>query len=144
MHYFFAAALFIAVAVLSHEARAQADMPLPPHVTTTVSPSARYEIVQSELAAKWTFRLDRVCGRVYQLIHTTGDDELGWGVIAAERRAACQEDGRTHYQLFTSSLAAKFQFLMNSDTGATWVLTERKRSNGDVDYIFLPLDFDHK
>ncbi len=37
------------------------------HQQTTTPVGARFEIVQSELAAKWTFRLDRFTGRVSQL-----------------------------------------------------------------------------
>ena len=38
------------------------DMPTSPHSSSTVSPSRKYEIIQSRLAARWTFRLDRMCG----------------------------------------------------------------------------------
>ena len=43
---------------------AQADDFLSPHQYTSLPSAARFEILQSSLAAKWTFRLDRYYGRV--------------------------------------------------------------------------------
>ena len=40
------------------------------HQQTVAPINARFEIVQSELAAKWTFRLDRFTGRIAQLVQT--------------------------------------------------------------------------
>jgi hypothetical protein len=39
-------------------------------------------------------------------------------------------DGNTHYQLFSSSLAARHTFLMNADSGASWILVSRKNRDG--------------
>ncbi len=44
------------------------------HQHTTPPPGARFEVIQSELAAKWTFRLDRFTGHVAQLVKTKDDD----------------------------------------------------------------------
>jgi hypothetical protein len=98
------------------------EMPIPPHSSSTLAPNARYEIVQSHLAAKWTFRLDRVCGFVSQLVKTP-DGGAAWEAMLIEKRPKCVEDSVSHYQLFASSLAARHTFLMNTDTGTSWVLT---------------------
>lgn len=37
-----------------------------PHSASVVADTARYEIVGSPIANKWTFRLDRVCGNLAQ------------------------------------------------------------------------------
>lgn len=47
------------------------------HQATVPPPGARYEIIQSQLAAHWTFRLDRFTGRVAQLVRIE-DDESTW------------------------------------------------------------------
>jgi hypothetical protein len=98
------------------------EMPIPPHSSSTLAPNARYEIVQSHLAAKWTFRLDRVCGFVSQLVKTR-DGGAAWEAMPIEKLPNCVDDSARHYQLFSSSLAARHTFLMNTDTGTTWVLT---------------------
>ena len=93
--------------------------------STAISNGDRYQIVQSELAAKWTFRLDRVCGSVGQLV-TTADSGIAWQRMDIEALPACVLDGKPHYQLFTSGLAARHTFLMNTATGKTWVLLSDK------------------
>jgi hypothetical protein len=98
------------------------EMLIPPHSSSTLAPNARYEIVQSHLAAKWTFRFDRVCGFVSQLVKTP-DGGAAWEAMRIEKHPKCGDDTASHYQLFLSSLAARHTFLMNTDTGASWVLT---------------------
>ena len=44
-----------------------------PYSKTSVSDGARYEITQSTLAAKYTFRLDKFTGRVWQVVRTQED-----------------------------------------------------------------------
>ena len=90
-------------------------------VSTTLGANARYEIVQSELAAKVTLRVDRVCGNVYQMVATTGGDNL-WQLIPMANKPTCPADGRIRYQLFSSGLSVRYTYLMNTDSGATWKL----------------------
>jgi len=92
------------------------------HNSSTISTGARYEIVQSSLAAKWTFRLDRVCGSVAQLL-ATEKETMTWETMVIYNNSKCNNDGKSRYQLFTSGLAARHTFLMNTDNGKTWVLT---------------------
>ena len=93
----------------------------PPHAATTIPALARYEIVQSQLAAKWTFRLDRVCGHVGQLVKTKSD-AVTWENMSVIGLPNCSADGKVRYQIFSSGLAARHTFLMNLDTGKTWIL----------------------
>jgi len=60
------------------------EMPISPHSSSTLAPNARYEIVQSHLAAKWTFRLDRVCGFVSQLVKTR-DGGAAWEAMPIQK-----------------------------------------------------------
>ena len=53
------------------------------HQTTTQPLDARFEIIQSQLAAKWTFRLDRYTGRVHQLVKTS-DGGTAWETMLVE------------------------------------------------------------
>lgn len=91
------------------------------HQTTTPPSNARFEIVQSPLAAKWTFRLDRYTGRVFQLVKTQGDG-VAWEPMPIIRSPRSSKPMKPRFVIFTSGLAARHTFLMNSDTGQTWVL----------------------
>ncbi len=95
--------------------------PTPPHAATTIPASARYEIVQSELAAKWMFRLDRVCGQVAQLAETKSGYNT-WVNMPILNLPRCVLGRGTQYQIFSSGLDAEFTFLMNLNTGTTWQL----------------------
>jgi hypothetical protein len=117
--YFFAPLALIFLPILIS---AQELSTTPPHSSSTVSPNARYEIVQSDLAARWTFRLEKVCGYVFQLVKTQ-DGGAAWEIMSIQQQPNCVNDSMSHYQLFSSSLAAHHTFLMNTDTGMTWVLT---------------------
>lgn len=88
----------------------------------------RYEVVQSEIAAKWTFRLDRFCGNVMQLA-STPDGTDTWENMIVESLPKCQGDFKPHYQLFTSGIAAKHTFLINTASGVTWQLVTDKADN---------------
>jgi hypothetical protein len=114
----------LGLAALSFASHAQ-ERSTPPHSSTTIPPSARYEIVQSQLAAKWTFRLDRVCGQVTQLVKSK-DDEVTWENMGVIGLPKCVVDAKPRYQLFSSALAARHTFLLNLDNGKTWILTSFK------------------
>jgi hypothetical protein len=42
----------------------------------------------------------------------------------------CTPDGKVRYQLFTSGLAARHTFLMNTENGRTWQVRTSKDSKG--------------
>ena len=106
------------------------DYPSPSPQQTSASPGARYEILQSPLAAKWTFRLDRYSGRVWQLVKTK-DDDTAWEEMPVYELAKLASPNRPKFQLFTSGLAARHTFLVDSDSGKTWILVTGKRTNKD-------------
>jgi hypothetical protein len=89
------------------------------HQHTTPPAGARFEIVQSELAAKWTFRLDRFTGHVAQLVKTDDDDNT-WAEMTVLNLPPVKAPLHPRFQLFVSGLAAKFTFLIDTETGTTW------------------------
>jgi len=110
------------------------DFPPPPHQQTSPPSTARFEILQSSLAAKWTFRLDRYSGRVWQLVKTSDDDNT-WEEMPVIGLPKAPNSAKPHFQLFTSGLAARHTFLINTDTGKTWVVVTSKRKDKDgVEY----------
>lgn len=102
----------------------------PPHQLTTPASTARFEVIQSPLVAKWTFRLDRYSGRVWQLVKTR-DDDTTWEEMPVIDRPQIQPPSRPRFQLFSSGLAARHTFLIDGDTGKTWLITTGKRKRAD-------------
>lgn len=122
-------ALAIALFAISTVAAGQ-DYPSPAHQQTTTNPGSRFELLQSSLAAKWTFRLDRFTGRVWQLVKTKDDDST-WEEMPVIGLPKLQSATRARFQLFTSGLAARHTFLLDSDTGKTWIVVTGKGKNKD-------------
>jgi hypothetical protein len=97
---------------------------------TTPAPGARFEIVQSTLAAKATFRLDRHTGRVWELAKTKDDDTV-WQETRVYDRPQIQASARPRFQVFTSGLALRHTFMIDGDTGKTWLLVTGKEKDKD-------------
>lgn len=120
---------FLAFCAVSATAVSQ-DYPSPSSQQTSANPGARYEIIQSPLAAKWTFRLDRFSGRVWQLVKTKDNDST-WEEMSVYELPKLASASRARFQLFTSGLAARHTFIVDSDSGKTWLLVTGKRTNND-------------
>lgn len=99
------------------------DAMLRSHQLTTLPQSARFEVIQSTLAARLTFRLDRYTGRVWQLVKTK-DDDNAWEEMKVFELPKIQTPTRARFQLFTSGIAARHTFLMDGDTGRTWLVVK--------------------
>lgn len=109
------------------------------HMMTAPSPSARYEIISSTLVARNTFRLDRFCGEISQLVKTQ-TDELTWDGMLVTGLPKCPTDNKPRYQLFTSGMAARNTFLMNTDTGKTWQIMTFKDKDGNDNAGWFPIN----
>jgi hypothetical protein len=109
------------------------------HTSSTIGGQSRYEIVQSTLAARWTFKVDRVCGTIRQLV-ITKTDELTWEMMAILELPKCVADGKIRYQVFSSGLAARHTFLINTDTGKTWQIKSTKDTQGNELLMWFPFE----
>jgi hypothetical protein len=133
-----ARALLVAAALLLGAAGLAAAQPNDVHQMTTSPPGARYEILQSQLAARWTFRLDRCTGRVDRLAPAANGNV--WKRTSVVGLPAATGAARPHFQLFTSGLAARYTFLMDTDTGRTWqVYTSEEDAAADTEIVWRPL-----
>ncbi|MBF0631963.1 MAG: hypothetical protein HQL89_13360 [Magnetococcales bacterium] len=122
---------FCAIACFAWSGHVQAnDFPSSSHQFTSPPLEARFEILQSQLAARWTFRLDRYSGRIWQLV-ITSDGDSTWEEMPVMGLPKGQATALPHFQIFTSGLAARHTFLIDNDTGKTWVLISRKLNNKD-------------
>ena len=94
---------------------------IPQH--STVPEEARYEIVQSPRAARYTFLVDKERGLVSRLV-IAGDSVVAWAPIprTSHPSGSPEHAGRVNYELYTSGVAAIYTFLVNLNSGATWRL----------------------
>ena len=111
------------------------DFVSPPHAISAIGENARFEILGSQIVVRDTFRLDRVCGNVDQLVKTKAGD-FTWEDMPVERRPSCTNDSKPHYQLYLSSITVKNSFLMNTDNGITWAL-EKNATDDTVGWFLL-------
>lgn len=93
------------------------------HERTSAPSDSRYELVQSPLAARTTLKLDKWTGATYIVV----EDQSGavsWQVMTRAAPDPVPGGNKANYQIFTSAIAARFTYLLNVSTGATWLLVE--------------------
>lgn len=88
----------------------------------TSAPEGRFEIVQSEIIRKNTFKIDKCTGRVWVLCSSNSGP--WWSEMY--REGYSQEDYKTgtNFQIFMGGMMARDCFVMDVNTGKTWVLVE--------------------
>jgi hypothetical protein len=105
-----------------------ADDIAPDHVATVPPANARFEVVQSKMTAKGTFKLDRFTGRVWQFLRTdtveiwSAMDVQGFGTKGIASSAP-------RFQIFTSGLAFRFTLLLDTQTGSCWQIVSTEKGN---------------
>ena len=108
------------------------------HISSTLGAQARYEIIQSSLAARWTFKIDRFCGYVAQLV-LTSKQEMTFENMTVLGLPKCNLDGKVRYQLFTSGLAARHTYMLNTETGKAWQIQTIKDKDGDDASVWVAI-----
>jgi len=127
-------AIIAACATVPAPASAQSEDRHDEHtVTSAVPSSARFEIVQSTLAALQTFKLDKQTGSV-QLLVKKIDGSDGWEDLEVVGLKAVPASGN-RFQLFLSGIAAKYTFLLDTQTGTCWqfVFAEDEKTKEKTD-----------
>lgn len=99
------------------------------HQFSSAPETVRYEIVQSDYGARYTLKIDKYSGKVFQLV-STDDGDLLWESILVLDNTKPDEStwDKVNFQLFTSGLGPRFTFLLNVNTGTTWQLMEDTES----------------
>jgi len=89
------------------------------------SVSPRYQIIQSSIAARGTYKVDTYKGNVYQLVVDRNNNET-WELLSriGHSNNDIQIEGQRNYELFLSTIAMRFTYLINVNTGATWQLVQ--------------------
>ena len=97
---------------------------------TLVSSLPRFQIIQSTIAARGTYKLDTYKGEVFQMVMGSDNNET-WQLLRkyGHENADAQVLGHKNYELFTSTIAMKFTYLINVNTGSTWQLVQDPNSD---------------
>ena len=110
----------------------------PPRAQTSAPDTARFEIVRLTIPGVWTFRLDKYTGAVWRIVKTI-DGDLTWEGTPVLNLPRAGIDMRVRYQIFASGLVGKDTFLLNIETGQTWVLTSFKKESKEIVFRWEPL-----
>ena len=101
----------------------------------------RYEIIQSPLARKYTFKLDKYTGNVWQYVMSVDNNVTwqfvpratdDWGTLIPYSITDEEISNTVRYQLYIGGIAVRDMFLLDIETGQTWVLT-----NSSDDVLFF-------
>lgn len=115
--------LFLTLILLAFSATAQNKYN---NQTATTSPaSGRYEIITSSIALRETYLLDKETGDTWQLV--SGYSGFVWEQIPRQEHPHDIVPENYHdyvYQITLSGIAVKGSYLINTITGATWILYE--------------------
>ena len=96
----------------------------------------RWELIMSDRAAKNTFKIDKFTGKVLALYQTT-DDLLYWKLVPREASISdTQKPDSVNYQLYMGAVAMRHTYLVNINTGQTWILV----INEDEELSFQAFD----
>jgi hypothetical protein len=103
-----------------------------------IANSPRFEIVQSTIAVRATFKLDMYLGVVYQL-KSRNDTTHIWERVT--RLSGTLPDkwyiNTRNYSIFLSTLGMKYIYLLNVHTGATWQFATNSKTN---ESFFIPME----
>lgn len=83
----------------------------------------RFKIVQSTIAALGTYKLDSYNGDVYQMVvDAKGNNK--WNLIRkiVHSYNDTKVEGKVNYEIFLSTIAMRFTYLINVNTGVSWQL----------------------
>ena len=95
------------------------------NVQTTTPTDARYQIVQSTITMRDTYRLDTHSGRISRLVRSSNDD-LIWEEMIVWSRPTVQNPSKPRFQIFLSGITARGSYLIDTKTGQTWQVVKSK------------------
>ena len=115
--------LFLTLILLAFSATAQNKYNN--QTSTTTPASGRYEIITSSIALRETYLLDKETGDTWQLV--SGYSRIVWEQILRQEHPhdiVPEHHKGAVYQIILSGIAVKGSYLINTLTGATWILYE--------------------
>jgi hypothetical protein len=98
-----------------------------PNFQTEPPQNSRFEMIQSGIGARFTFRLDKFTGRVWQYVKGANDED-GWQEMLVSPKPTASS--KPKFQIFLSGIGARYSFLIDNDNGNTWLLVSVKLKDG--------------
>lgn len=93
---------------------------------------ARFEIIQSPVARKYTIKIDKQTGETWQMV-VNSKNKLCWEKLykGSSSEDDTKNEGKNNYIIFMGGVAAKDMFLMNINTGTCWQLVNDSSENSN-------------
>lgn len=112
-------------------------------VNSAIPDTSRYEIVQAPDAVRYTFKLDKFTGRVFQLTDTSGgnQDRLVWReMLVLDAPKVAIPSVKPSFQIFISGIGIRYTFLLDVTTGKTWIFAKGTNPQGESIDVWSPVD----
>ena len=95
-------------------------------VKSSITDNSRYEIIQSGIGAWATFKIDKYLGLVYMMFIDSTTNLAFWSLIDVYPGTGKEiiNPNKINYQLIISGIALRYIYLININTGNTWMLYE--------------------
>ncbi|MDH3528044.1 MAG: hypothetical protein OEQ28_00635 [Acidobacteriota bacterium] len=131
------------VVVFAYAESSQAQDPRPIGVSSTSAPvQSRYEIIVTTSRVRAVLKLDKYTGEVFELARNktlvkNKDEEHAWQ--RTKRLPNADKDEATNevnYQIYASGEYGIYTYLINTGTGATWILAKEA---GKEELYWYPL-----
>lgn len=94
----------------------------------TAQTGGRYEILQSQLSSIYTFKLDKHAGKVFIFVKVPKEPKPNW--LELPRSFTAMDTvvpGKINYQLFLGGINSDDCYLLNINTGTTWILKQNSK-----------------
>lgn len=98
----------------------------------TSTEGGRYELVQSEIARRYFFKLDKFTGDVYQLVVKRNGDKTWEKMMVVGLSIDTIKENTINFQIFMGGTAISDCFMINIHTGSTYLLYK----DPDTDILF--------
>lgn len=92
----------------------------------TNTEAGRYEIIIPDNMIRYTFRLDKFTGDIWQLVKNSDDSSTWQKVYREPSYFDSTDEDKINYQLIVPANAARFIMLININNGTTWQICRTK------------------
>lgn len=92
----------------------------------TNTEAGRYEIIIPDNMIRYTFRLDKFTGDIWQLVKNSDDSSTWQKVYRESSYFDSTDEDKINYQLIVPANAARFIMLININNGTTWQICRTK------------------
>ena len=88
----------------------------------------RFEIIQSEISSIYTFKVDKYLGKVYVIVHVPEFETPTWLEIPKSYvKNDTIKSEKINYQLFLGGNSVVDCYLLNINSGSSWILKNENK-----------------